>query len=424
MAAKIHVSSINSYIDEQLTIKITGCKENTKVTVHAITYDEKQKKFRSYATFIANKKGIVDISSQQPIAGSYGEADTAGLFWSMRCTSSKLDDYFEKNNANKVSINLILEAEKEVFDDITIHRYFYMGDTIKEYVQEEKIKGALFHPKQKGRYPAALILSGSDGGMQEHAAALLASKGYVTLALAYFGVEGLPKNLENIPIEYFQEATKWLKKLPYVNGNISLIGHSRGGELALLLGAIFDDYQSIIASAPSAYMTPGMRNGIFTSTSSWTLNQQPLPNITFKFRLQTIFSMLKNWILKKPISYLSIWDDTLKIQEKTENARISVENIRIPIMFIAGRDDQLWPSSQYVNAIENSLQNKHNRYLYYENAGHFLSFPYSFVNLPANVFMNVVGEMVMTFGGFKQANAKAAKNSWEEILTFLKENNN
>jgi len=342
----------------------------------------------------------------------------------MRCTSSKLDDYFEKNNANKVSINLILETEKEVLDDVTIHRYFYMKDTIKEYVQEEKITGALFHPKQKGRYPAALILSGSDGGMQEHAAALLASKGYVTLALAYFGVEGLPKNLENIPLEYFQEATKWLKKLPYVNGNISLIGHSRGGELALLLGAIFDDYQSIIASAPSTYMTPGMRNGIFTSTSSWTLNQQPLPSITFKFRLQTIFSMLKNWLLKKPISYLSIWDDTLKIQEKTENARISIENIRIPIMFIAGRDDQLWPSSQYVNAIENSLQNKHNRYLYYENAGHFLSFPYSFVNLPANVFMNVGGGMTMTFGGFKQANAKAAKNSWEEILTFLKENNN
>ncbi|AYW48086.1 hypothetical protein C7K38_06700 [Tetragenococcus osmophilus] len=424
MAAKIHVSSINSYIDEQLTIKITGCKKNTKVSVHAITYDEKQKKFSSYATFIANKKGIVDISSQQPIAGSYDEADAAGLFWSMRCTSSKLDDYFEKNNANKVSINLILETEKEVLDDVTIHRYFYMKDTIKEYVQEEKITGALFHPKQKGRYPAALILSGSDGGMQEHAAALLASKGYVTLALAYFGVEGLPKNLENIPLEYFQEATKWLKQLPYVNGNISLIGHSRGGELALLLGAIFDDYQSIIASAPSTHMTPGMRSGIFTSTSSWTLNQQPLPSITFKFRLQTIFSMLKNWLLKKPISYLSIWDDTLKIQEKTENARISVENIRIPIMFIAGRDDQLWPSSQYVNAIENSLQNKHNRYLYYENAGHFLSFPYSFVSLPANVFMNVGGGMTMTFGGFKQANAKAAKNSWEEILTFLKENNN
>jgi hypothetical protein len=60
--------------------------------------------------------------------------------------------------------------------------------------------------------------------------------------------------------------------------------------------------------------------------------------------------------------------------------------------------------------------------LYYEHAGHFLSFPYSFVNLPANVFMNVGGGMTMTFGGSKQANAFAAKDSWDKILNFLDEN--
>lgn len=426
MTATLQVSSIHSYVDEELIIKVVGAKKNTKVTIHASTYDEKHKKFSSYANFVTNEEGTANVS-QQPIAGTYVEADPSGLFWSMEHSGSKLGDYYEKNNADKISIDLILQVEGKEVDAVTINRYFYMEDTIKETVQHGKTIGTLFHPKRKGQYPAVLILSGSDGGAQEHAAALLATKGYTTLALAYFGVEGLPKDLENIPLEYFQEATKWLKNHPYVNGDINLMGHSRGGELALLLGATFDDYQSIIASAPSAYMTPGMKNGIFSPVPSWTSNQQTLVNVKFKFRFKTITSMLKNWILKKPISYLSIWDDTLKKQKALEKARIPVENIHSPMLLIAGEGDQLWPSSQYVKIMEANLQNtkwsKSNRYLYYENAGHFLSFPYSLVNLPANVFMNIGGKMTMTFGGSKRGNAEAAKDSWKQILTFLDENN-
>ncbi len=195
----------------------------------------------------------------------------------------------------------------------------------------------------------------------------------------------------------------------------------------MILGTLFDDYQTIVVSAPSAYVTSGMKNGIFASVPSWMVKQQALTYVKFKFRFRTISSMLKNWMMKRPISYLSIWDDTLKNQEESEKSRIPVENIRIPVMFIAGEDDQLWPSSHYVKLMEKKLKStettQRNHYLYYKNAGHFLSFPYSFTNLPANVFMNIGGKMIMTFGGTKQGNAIAAKNSWRQILTFLEKNN-
>ncbi len=45
-------------------------------------------------------------------------------------------------------------------------------------------------------------------GLWEHAAALLASHGYAALALAYFGVEDVPKDLINIPLEYFGTALR------------------------------------------------------------------------------------------------------------------------------------------------------------------------------------------------------------------------
>jgi hypothetical protein len=45
-----------------------------------------------------------------------------------------------------------------------------------------------------------VVLSGSEGGTFEPAAQY-AARGYVTFALAYFGMDGLPDDLEEIPVE-------------------------------------------------------------------------------------------------------------------------------------------------------------------------------------------------------------------------------
>ncbi|MDE5416343.1 acyl-CoA thioester hydrolase/BAAT C-terminal domain-containing protein [Alkalihalobacterium chitinilyticum] len=427
MLPSLQVSPIDLYIDEEIMIKAIGCKPNTEVSIQATTYDEKEKKFCSHATYMANQEGIVDVSSQKPIEGTYSGVDRSGLFWSMKHVNSKWDDYYEKTTSDEVSINLFLLVNGDMVDAVTITRHFYKTEIRKEVIQDDEVKGTLFYPETKATYPAVIILGGSDGGLQEHAAAVLASKGYVVLALPYFGVEGVPKDLENIPLEYFEKATIWLQEHPKTNGEISLIGYSRGGELALLLGATFDYYKSIIAGAPSAYVTAGMKNGIFAPVTAWVYNQQPFPQVKFTYRFSTMVSMFKNWALKKPISYLSIWDRTLENKEGLQEARIPTEAIKVPVMFISGGDDQLWPSKRYVNIMEEELKKSNNRsgrnrYLYYEDAGHFLSFPYSYVNLPANVFMNVGSGMTMTFGGTKAANAAAAKDTWAQILEFLKEN--
>lgn len=57
------------------------------------------------------------------------------------------------------------------------------------------------------------------GGLSEPRASLLASKGYVVLALAYYGYKGLPKNPQNLDLEYFEEAVTYLKKRPEVSIN-------------------------------------------------------------------------------------------------------------------------------------------------------------------------------------------------------------
>lgn len=55
------------------------------------------------------------------------------------------------------------------------------------------------------------------GGLTEPRASLLANKGYVVLALAYYGYQGLPKNPKTLDLEYFEEAVNYLRRQPEVS---------------------------------------------------------------------------------------------------------------------------------------------------------------------------------------------------------------
>lgn len=58
------------------------------------------------------------------------------------------------------------------------------------------------------------------GGLSEPRASLLANKGYVVLALAYYGYQDLPKKPKMLDLEYFEEAMKYLRGHPEVNVEI------------------------------------------------------------------------------------------------------------------------------------------------------------------------------------------------------------
>lgn len=57
---------------------------------------------------------------------------------------------------------------------------------------------------------------GAAGGLVEYRASLLASRGILTLALAYFRYDDLPRSLDRFELEYFIEAAEWLYRHPKV----------------------------------------------------------------------------------------------------------------------------------------------------------------------------------------------------------------
>ena len=83
-----------------------------------------------------------------------------------------------------------------------------------------------------------IVFGGSEGGLNEYVAATLGSNGFSTLALGYFNFEGLPNQLCEIPLEYFEKAIDWFLEQKSVSSEgAGVIGGSKGGELSLLLGA-------------------------------------------------------------------------------------------------------------------------------------------------------------------------------------------
>ena len=64
--------------------------------------------------------------------------------------------------------------------------------------EEGEVQGTLFLPEVPG--PGVLCISGAAGVREDHAA-LLAGRGFTTLALGYFGMQGLPRYLHEKPLQ-------------------------------------------------------------------------------------------------------------------------------------------------------------------------------------------------------------------------------
>ncbi|WP_416827331.1 acyl-CoA thioester hydrolase/BAAT C-terminal domain-containing protein [Ectobacillus polymachus] len=417
----------STLVNQSFPICLSGFSQGQHVTIRAKTKDGERKIFESYATFIADIDGNIDSSIQKPISGTYDEVDSMGLFWSMKPEDKRKNSFFIKTKSTPLIYQLTAEVDGKMVAETEIERFFVSPTVAKMQVEDSDLIGTLYYPKDSPPIAGVIVLSGSDGGSREDAAALLAAHGFAALALPYFGVEDLPKNLMNIPLEYFGRAIHWLQDQSFIsNDRIGVIGLSRGGELALLLGTKYPEISAVIAASPSAYHYAGLSNFRPQPYPSWTYHNEPLHYLKSKFDIGSIFRFYKNLITRQPISNLAGFYKTLKDRTQTDAASIPVEHIKGSVMLISGGDDQLWPSSLFAETVMERLDDYNHPYsnihLHYKDAGHFLCFPYVLPNIPPNIMMSPWGGMTITFGGSDKANTKSSLDSWPKILDFLKKN--
>ena len=104
-----------------------------------------------------------------------------------------------------MAIRIQLEGSGQVLDTAELERiYPWAGDALhRETVDVDGLVGTLWRPHGGENLPAVLLLGGSGGASQSMRSALLAARGYAVLDLLYFGRDPLPRELIEIPLEYF-----------------------------------------------------------------------------------------------------------------------------------------------------------------------------------------------------------------------------
>ena len=301
---------------------------------------------------------------------------------------------------------------------VRLRRVFQMPGQalVRVPLEEDGMYGFLYYPAEGGPFPAVMILAGSNGGVYEWLAQAFASSGFAALTLPYFNYRDLPQELVEIPLEYFPRAVAWLKKQPAVKANrIAVAGGSKGGELALLLASLFNDFQAVVAWTPAAHAWEGLSQKFFSPdyvpVSSWTLNGRGLPFIKF------IYSQEEKDLAQKGAlhSFIAAHHRSLAQADAAllEKAAIPVERIKAPILLVSGTDDQTWPADEFCREIAANLQKINFPFelkaISHDGGGH-MSF------LPFLITANRGG----ISGGSPQADAKAGFISWKETIAFLR----
>jgi dienelactone hydrolase len=282
--------------------------------------------------------------------------------------------------------------------------------------------GTLFCPSTPGPHPAVIALGGVGGGLREGGAEALASEGFAALALAYFGVDPLPRELVEIPLEYFEKAIAWLKSRPEVDANrIAVVGNSKGGELALLLGATYpEDLKAVIGYAPSAVVWQGItfdREAYHRGPKSpWSSRGEPVPFARLARPLPAeMVRMVGSYLRRQPIVGRVFYERALEDETAVAAAEIAVEKIDGPLLLISGTDDQMWPSTRLSEmAIERLKAHDHPfpyEHLRYEGAGHMITLP--------NAEPPASWSSRYEVGGTQEANEFANADSWTKVLGFL-----
>jgi dienelactone hydrolase len=308
--------------------------------------------------------------------------DPSRPLWSM---SGGQDSFVPPRSGFSVRLDLVQGGRSVAHTSI---RRRLVAPNVRGQAVRDGLFGELYEPAGGGRRAAAVVIGGSEGGLRTAGVAgLLASHGYPALALAYFQEPGLPSTLKDIPLEYFARALERLRARPDVDPRrVVVIGTSRGGEGALLIGSTYPKLvHGVIGLVPSDVVNPSPDG----RSPAWTLHGTPLAHVG---RAE----------YGKP--------------DPTDHPRVFIRAERIsgPILTFSGGDDLLWPSSGYMTILEQRLDERHfarpHRDVDYGTAGHLLgsAIPY----LPA---VTASG-----YGGSPAADAAARAALWPRMLAFMR----
>eukprot|EP00795_Rhopilema_esculentum_P012915 gene12915-3670_t len=410
-------------VDQRIQIKVKNLSPFQSVTLRVELNSDKSELFESYGHYIADKDGELNLSRDSSFGGTYKGIDNMGLFWSMLLVPGQrkgvrflardvtkpmefrvfLFDRHVMSQGNVDNPKQAVEKLPEPLAKTKILRTYLADHVERKEISVGRIRGTLFVPKGSRKLPGVIDMFGADGDLIESRAAILASHGFVTFALAYFGYKDLPKSPNNIDLQYFIEAVKWFAshERVYPSG-IGYIGSSAGGQIALNVGTECSLVRAVVGISTADILAITLKY------------KGEVRGLNGGFKPEHCHINEKNEVLSIDVDKL----DPVEFR----NSKNPVEKFEGKIMLVTGDDDMCPNMSDCALRMQRRL-NEHGResatILHYPGTGHLIDVPF----MPTcRIAYFPYHEVYILWGGSVTEQSAAHEHAWRAIRRFLLEN--
>ncbi|XP_029008251.1 acyl-coenzyme A thioesterase 3-like [Betta splendens] len=416
---KLSVHPSRGLVDEKFTVLVQNVPPGFQLTVHALHQCEDGHSWHAFGHYTADSTGAVNVAEDLSLGGTYSGVEQMGLLWSLRpVPGSKPGLRLRKMNVQtpmEVTVSVFRGHQTEGFEDqgplvsVVVERWYMAPGVCRIPVTEGGLTATLFLPSASGLFPGILDLWGGGGRLVEYRAALLASRGFASLALDYMTPKISLETGQMVENEYFETAFRVLQQHPQVlSSRMAIVGLSLGSSVAFQLMI----YSQVIK----------LRCAVCISGS----HVQPAGGS-----------------VKQTLDYLSRNSGNTCFNEKNElicrdlvlpiptdpKLKADVGQLRCPLLLVVGEDDQNWAVSESAVDMKQMMEQAGNSHLLtvlsYPNAGHLIEPPYSPHTRSSNFRSSVDNSFVVLktlWGGETVEHSRAQEDAWRKILTFFREN--
>ncbi|XP_051908049.1 acyl-coenzyme A thioesterase 1-like [Hippocampus zosterae] len=395
--------NVRCLFDKLVQVKVEGLAPHKQVELRSRLVDDRGVIFKASALYQADEKGLVDVSSTPSLGGTYTGVEPMGLWWSMR-PETPHKKLVKKNVLNPTFVEIAVHnggTGEKIASEINEREYMMEG--MKRIpVRDGRVRGVLFIPPGEGPFPGIVDLYTFGGGLSEQRASLLANKGFVVLALAYYGYQDLPKYPENLDLEYFEEAVNCLLHHPKVDGSgLGIISISHSGALALSMSSFFTCIKATVCI-----------NGCNANTV-FPLHYKDVVIPPLTYFLENI-RMAESGV----IDIIDVTPDPTVGENRA--CLIPIQRANCHFLFAVSEDDHNWKSCLFAEQATQVLKSHGKdsfQVVSYPKAGHLLEVPH--MPFCPSSFHAALGKAVL-FGGQPKAHSGAQLDLWERVPEFFK----
>ena len=284
-------------------------------------------------------------------------------------------------------------------------------------VKTDGFYGDFYRASHNSYTGKALIAFGGSAGTKQINRLLAGSfcdAGMDVMVIEYHGQDGLPKDLQNQPVETVELAAKWLKGAGY--RKIGVWGISMGTCLAVLAAAEFPDLIScVVLVSPMHMVTQAEKrndSGVCDG-SAFALNGKPYPYAKWNMDTKTFNRRYHRDCIKQRDLYCKgIIEDAYR-KNTDPAALLPVQNMKASVLLISGEKDGMCPAKESSRIMMRTMEEHSypytHKHLNYEHLGHFI--------LP---FKPIVSFLLRAERENPKACNEERAEAWEATQDFLK----